>query len=155
MDDAKLTSSLQQIKALADECLASLDDSTKPKRATRKPPPSSRAPELLSIDFDKPLRPFIKKYAKGMSGTEKFVLLLSRLAKGELKQEVAIEDIQEHWNKMKAKSLLGLDFNTFYSTNAKDNDWVETKKRGFYNLRPSWKDIFQKHQWLAIRSKNS
>ncbi len=78
-----------------------------------------------------------------MSGTEKFVLLLSRLAKGKLKQEISIEEIQKYWNRMKAKSLLGLDFNRFYPTEAQDKDWVETKKRGFYNLRPSWKQIFK------------
>jgi hypothetical protein len=143
MDNAKLTSSLQQIKSLVDECLAGLGDSTKPKRATKETPAPSLAPKPLSIDFDIPLRPFIKKYARGMGGPAKFVLLLSRLTKGELKQEVAIEEIQEHWDKMKAKSLLGIGFNRFYSGAAKDNDWVESKKRGFYNLRPSWKDIFK------------
>jgi hypothetical protein len=142
MDKAKLISSLQQIKALADECLACLGNSTKPKRTMKQPPALSRAHRSLSLDLTKPIRPFIKRYAKGMSGPKKFVLLLSRLAGGDAKKEVAIEEIQKHWNKMKAKSLLGLDFNNFYPANAKDNDWVESKKRGFYNLRPSWKDIF-------------
>lgn len=143
MDRDKLISSLHQIKALTEECLENLGDSTRPKRATKKTPTPLHAPRVLSIDFDKPLRPFVKQYAKGMSGSKKFVLLLSRLVKGDLKKEVSLEEIQEHWNKMISKSLLAQDFNYFFSAQAKDNDWVETKKKGFYNLRPSWKDILK------------
>jgi hypothetical protein len=72
------------------------------------------------------------------------VLLLSRLVEGDLRKEVAIEKIQKHWNKMKAKSLMGLEFNHFYPARAGENDWVETKKKGFYNLRPNWKQALEK-----------
>jgi hypothetical protein len=144
MDPEKVISSLQQITALADECLKEVADAAKPKRTTKKPPGLSHVAQPPSIDFDKPLRPFVKQYAKGLSGTKKFVLLLSRLVGGDPKKEVAVVEIQKQWNKMKAKSLLGLDFNDFYPTNAKDHDWVESRKKGFYNLRPSWKEIFEK-----------
>ena len=109
----------------------------------KKSPALPHNSKVIDIDFGKPLRPFVKQYAKGLSGPKKFVLLLSRLAGGDVKKEVGIEEVKKHWNKMKAKSLLGLDFNTFYPTRAGENDWVETKKKGIYNLRPSWKDIFK------------
>jgi hypothetical protein len=140
----KLIATLQQIKTLADECLEHIGDSAKPKRLSKKPFARSSPASPVSIDFDKPLRPFIKQYARGLSGPKKFVLLLSRLVEGDLRKEVAIEEIQKHWNKMKAKSLLGLEFNRFYPARAGENDWVETKKKGFYNLRPNWKQAIEK-----------
>lgn len=143
MDPNKLTCTLQQIKTLVDECLKDIGDAARPKRASKKPPAHSHVPEPPSIVFDKPLRPFIKQYANGMSGPEKFVLLLSRLVKGDLKKEISLEEVQRHWNKMTSKPLLDQDFNYFFPAQAKDNDWVETKKKGLYKLRPSWKDVFK------------
>jgi hypothetical protein len=95
------------------------------------------------IDFDIPLRPFVKKYIKGMSGPKKFTLLVSWFAKGDLKKEIALSEIRRNWNKMRAKTLLNMKFNLFYTSQAKENDWVESKRKGFYNLRPSWKEIFK------------
>ncbi|MCX6570513.1 MAG: hypothetical protein NT006_03705 [Candidatus Aminicenantes bacterium] len=143
MDKAKLISSLQQIKNLAEECLGGFQDAAKPQRIAKTPSIPLHDPKPARIDFDKPLRPFIKQYAKGMSGAEKFILLLSRLVKGDLEQEVALVDIVNQWNKMKSESLLSMDFNRCYSSLAKDYDWVESKKKGFYNLRPDWKEIFE------------
>jgi hypothetical protein len=96
----------------------------------------------VNLDFEKPLRPFIKQYAKGMSGPNKFTLLLARLVRGDLKKQVPLNEIQAHWDKMTSKSLLDLEFNHFFPAQARENDWVESKK-GLYNLRPSWKDIFK------------
>ncbi len=98
----------------------------------------------MQIDFDKPLRPFMKNYAKGLSGPKKFVLLLSRLTRGDLKNEVELKDIQKHWNRMTSKDLLGIKFNLFFSAQARNNDWVESKKKGVYNLRPSWRQALEK-----------
>jgi hypothetical protein len=144
MDRAKLISSLQQIQSLAQECLDQIGDLPKPKKVSKKPLIVSRPASPLSLDFDKPLRPFIKQHADGLGGPSKFVLLLARLVKGDLKKEVALEEIQKHWNKMKAKSLMGLAFNRFYPAQAKENDWVDTKKKGFYQLRPNWKQALEK-----------
>jgi len=142
MDKAKLISSLKQIKELADECLAGFQDSAEPKRVAKRSAISSPKPRPTKIDFDKPMRPFIKEHAKGMNGQEKFTLLLSWLVKGDLNKEAALSEIKKNWNKMKSKDLLGMDFNYFFPGEAKDNDWVECKKKGFYNLRPDWKKIF-------------
>jgi hypothetical protein len=144
MDRNKLITMLQNIKALAEQCLEDVGNSAKPERLTKKSPPRTPPESLVGIDFDKPVRPFIKHYAKGLGGPSKFVLLLSRLVKGDLKKEVSLEEIQKYWNKMKAKSLLGLAFNHFYPARARENDWVETKRQGFYNLRPNWKQALEK-----------
>jgi hypothetical protein len=45
---------------------------------------------------------------------------------------------------MTAENLMGSDFNTFYSTTAKENGWINAKKQGIYVLRRSWQDIFKK-----------
>lgn len=145
MDRNKVISNLRQIKTLADECLASLGEARESKRArTKLASAPAQSPKAANIDFDKPLRPFIKQYAKGMSGAKKFTLILSWLAKGELKKEVQHSEIEKKWNRMTAKSLLGQKYNRFFPAEAKDNDWVELKKKGIYCLRPSWKEIFQK-----------
>jgi hypothetical protein len=95
------------------------------------------------IDFDIPLRPFVKKYTKGMSGPKKFTLLVAWFVKGDLKKEAALSEIRKNWNKMSSKTLLNMKFNLFYTNQAKENDWVDSKRKGFYNLRPNWKGILQ------------
>jgi hypothetical protein len=143
MNKAKLISSLHQIKALADECLVSLGDSTAPRHVATRAGASSRALRPPSLDFAKPVNPFVKKYGRSLSGPEKFTLLLAWFAKGDLKKEVRLSEIQERWSRMTSKSLLGFEFNPYYPAEARNNDWVELKKRGIYNLRPSWKEIFE------------
>jgi hypothetical protein len=143
MDKAKLISSLQQIKDLAEECLTDIQDAAKPQRIARKPSAPIRDPKSASIDFDIPLRPFIKQYAKGMNGQKKFTLLLSRLVKGDQEKEVALSEIEKCWNTMKSKDLLGMEFNRKFSGEAKNNDWVNSKKTGFYHLRPRWINILK------------
>jgi hypothetical protein len=103
--------------------------------------PKDKSP-AKELDFSMPIRAFVKKQGAGMSGPKKFALLLAYLAKGDLKKTIPSVEIKKHWNKMTAKSLLGMEFNTFYSASAKENDWVNAEKNGSYNLRPSWKAIF-------------
>jgi hypothetical protein len=103
-------------------------------------PAEESANRAAELDFEKPLRPFVKAYAKGLSGPQKFILLLSWLSKGDPKNEVKLSDIQEQWEKMTEKSLLGIKFNRFFSAQARNNDWAESKKQGVYNLRPSWRN---------------
>ena len=98
------------------------------------------------VELSMPIRPFIKKYAVGLSGPKKFTLVLAHLAGGDPSKKVALEDIQRCWNRMTAKVLLGVKFNRFYSATAKDNDWVNTEKSGLYHLRPSWTNIFHEER---------
>lgn len=138
-----LIEKLQQIKRLAEECLADFEPGSPASKKAKKPTTASRTKAPSRIDFKKPLRPFIKLYSKGMSGPKKFTLLLARLAEGDLKKQVALSELQAHWNKMMSKSLLGMEFNRFFPAQARENDWVESKKKGLYNLRPSWNEIFR------------
>ncbi|MFQ5663677.1 MAG: hypothetical protein ACE5HL_07590 [Terriglobia bacterium] len=125
------------------EIVARLDRLEKAVFGGGHPRPKPRVPHPLgTLDFGMPVRPFIKRYSKGMSGPKKFTLLLARLVKGDPKKQIQVGEIEKHWDKM--TSLMGIDFNRFFPSQAKDNDWVESKRKGFYNLRPGWKDIFSR-----------
>jgi hypothetical protein len=95
-----------------------------------------------ALDFSTPIRAFVKRHGNGMSGPKKFTSLVAYLAKGETTTEISLAEIEKQWNKMTAKSLLAVKFNRFYSSQAKENDWVNTSKTGSYSLRPSWKEVF-------------
>ena len=56
-----------------------------------------------------------------------------------MSQSVSLNEIEKQWKKM--KSLLGGDFNRFYSSQAKDKDWVDSPKQGLYVLRPNWREV--------------
>jgi|SRR6266853_1142381 len=140
-----LVGKLTQVRALIEEAIAQAGGGAGKSKAAvgsskRKARNTLGVPHL---DFEKPMRAFVKAHANNLSGTKKFVLLVARLAQGDLKKEVPLEEVQKQWKRMTSKSLLGLDFNTFYSTDAREKDWVDSKKKGSYNLRPSWKDIFR------------
>jgi hypothetical protein len=98
-------------------------------------------PTPAKLDFGKSERAFIKAYAKGLSGTKKFVLLVAYTAKGQVGKEVELNDVSKRWNKMTA--LLGGKFNRFFSNTAKDDGWVDTRKKGTYVLTSSWKEAFE------------
>jgi hypothetical protein len=140
MDGNKIRENLLEIRALIDQCLADLD-SARPRRRVKS---NTNTHSALStqVDLDVTLRAFVKKYATGMSGPKKFTLLLARLARGDLKAEIALSEIERSWNKMRSNSLMGMNFNRFYPVQAKTNDWVDSGRKGFYKLRPSWRGIF-------------
>ena len=81
----------------------------------------------------------MKSYSQGMNGQKKFTLLLARLAKGDLTKGIPLTEIEAHWKKMTA--IMEMDFNRFFTSKARDEDWVESSK-GQYKLRPGWKAIF-------------
>jgi len=95
----------------------------------------------VRLDFTRPERAFIKTYARALSGPRKFVLLVAYLAKGQVGKEVQLNEVHKHWNKMTA--LLEGKFNRFYSNTAKDDGWVDTKKKGVYVLTASWKEAVE------------
>jgi hypothetical protein len=133
---------LQQIKDLADECLREIGEQGNGRAAVKK----SMQPKVhrsQPVDFGKPLRPFMKSYAKDLSGPKKFTLLLSWLAKGDLDKEVSSSEIQDQWGRM--TSLLQSEYNGFFASQAKNNDWVDSKKNGRYNLRPDWRNVLKSH----------
>jgi len=88
-------------------------------------------------------RAFVKQFANSLSsGPRKFVAILAYLAKGDTSNEVSLNDIEQLWNRASSKALLGMKFNRFFSTTAKEHGWVNSKKRGLYSLDSSWKEIF-------------
>lgn len=148
MDKEKLVQNLEQIKKLTEECLLVLLGKAKSEIVEDK----IKQPISLSgeVDFDMNERAFIKKYSKGLSGPRKFVLILAYLVKGKIGEEKPIVEIKKHWNKMTAlfKTRRGETgkFNTYYSTTAKDNNWVDSKKYGFWHLISNWTEIFSKNK---------
>jgi hypothetical protein len=83
----------------------------------------------------------MSSHGKGMSGSQRFALLLARLAKGQVTQEISIEQIASAWNRM--KSVMGGAYNAAYTTRAKEKGWVDSPKKGVYVLTDSWKEILQ------------
>lgn len=139
MNHPEITAALREIRRLADECILAVGDNPEIRRTATSKRVQRSGGEPAFVDFGKPVRPFIKTYCKGLSGPRKFTLLLSWLAKGDAKKQVTLSDLQKQWNRMKAKSLLGMKFNLFFPAAARDNDWVESRNRGLYNLRPHWR----------------
>ena len=71
----------------------------------------------------------MNKYARGLSGAQKFVLLVAWLSKGTAGTEVSTDVVAEHWNKM--RTVLG-NFNRVHGTRAKAEGWLDSPKRGVY-----------------------
>lgn len=135
----ELKAKLLQIKTLADECLQELGRHPKGKTKSKKNIVQVANPAPRKLDFSKPVRPFMKSYSQGMNGQKKFTLLLAKLVKGDLTKGFPLTEIEAHWKKMTA--IMEMDFNRFFTSKARDEDWVESSK-GQYKLRPSWKAIF-------------
>ena len=140
MNKEKLIQNLEQIKRLIEKCL--LGFSGKVKSEIMEEAIEQSTSLLREVDFNMNERAFIKKYSKGMSGSKKFVLVLAYIVKDKVGLEKSLNEIKGQWNKM--TSLLKGKFNRYYSATAKENNWVDSKKTGFYHLTLNWKDIFQK-----------
>lgn len=105
------------------------------QHATRSNPAVAPA-----VNFSTPIRAFVKKHASGLSGSQKFALLVAYLSKGDRRREVRTTDVEKHWNKM--KPLLGGKFNSAHPTRAKEKGWVDSPKYGVYVILPGWEGIF-------------
>lgn len=132
-----IKSRLQEINRLSKECLILYELAPEKSKLIKKNAPEKSS----SLDFNLPIRPFIKKYSQGMSGPKKFTLLVAYLTKADEKKTITLEEVKESWHRMEGKSLLGMEFNRFYSGAAKDNDWVHASSTATYSVRPSWKKI--------------
>lgn len=141
MDQGKLISILQQIRDLVDEGMDELGrrDSQNKKSAA---PRVKRSLKATRLSFTTNVLAFMKKHTRGLSGHQKFTLLLGRLAKGSVLQRVPSAEVEKHWNKMKV--VLGGKFNRAYANRAKAEGWVDTPKHGLYTLSPSWKEALTK-----------
>lgn len=96
---------------------------------------------IHNIDFSINERAFVKRYALDKSGPKKFTLLLAYLVNGEVDKSFKLSEIRKCWEKkLAAKNMLG-KFNMFYSNDAKNRGWVNSKGRGKYNLTGEWKNV--------------
>ena len=115
-----------------------------PATGTRRTSRASRASRsqerdngaALILHFELPVRAFIKRYARGLSGPKRFTLLLARLAGGRVDQPIATKDIEKQWNSM-TEPMNG-PFNAAYPTRARDEGWIDTVARGSVVLRRGW-----------------
>lgn len=138
MKNEKFQANLEQIKRLVEECLSGLEEHSPGLKQSKVVRPS-KMNDNLKLDFSMSLRAFIKRYAGGISGPKKFTLLLAYLTKDDTSKNIKLEEIKKHWS----KGLFGGKINSFYSTQAKSNDWIDSRKKEEYSLRPSWKEIFK------------
>ncbi|MDD5304946.1 MAG: hypothetical protein PHS14_17755, partial [Elusimicrobia bacterium] len=90
---------------------------------------------------DMPLRAFLNKHAKGLSGTKQFVLILAHCAKGNESHEIELSEIQNNWER--AIGVLGTKFNRSCTIRARESDWADNPRKGFFVLRPRWKEVFE------------
>lgn len=114
---------------------------SKAQKAARRGTPM-QASLAGEIDFDIPVRPFIKKYSQFMTGPKRLTLLVARLADGNTEAQVQRMEIRKQWNKMTA--LMSGSFNPAYITRAIYSGWIDCPKPGSYVLRPTWREIFSK-----------
>ncbi len=144
MDKKVLKEKLNQIIQLAETVIEDLQlrnsyQRTPHKQVTKDMFTKAR-PERLNFSLNE--RHFIKEYSKGLSKSKLFVLILALMAKGDVKQIKAAEDIKKTWNRL--HGLLGGKLNTWiHATRAKEAGWVNYPKSGFYKLSDNWQDIFE------------
>lgn len=115
--------------------------SVSPSEKSQKLPVSNTATPSSSreLNFDLPLRPFMKMYSQSMSGPKRLTLLVAWLAKGKTDVQVQRASVLKAWNKMKA--LMGGAFNSAYETRARDGGWLHSPKAGVYTLLPNWRNV--------------
>jgi hypothetical protein len=116
--------------------LVRVSRSAKTSRAVAKTRAAPRPATNLSFSLN--ALAFMKKYARSMSGSRKFTLLLAHLVQGKTGQEIAGERIASAWNRM--KSVLGGAYNGAHATRAKAEGWIDSPKWGHYALSSSWRE---------------
>jgi hypothetical protein len=117
--------------------LARVSKSGKASKAAGKTHAARRPDTKLSFSLNS--RAFMNKYARGMTGSRKFTLLLAHLAQGKVDQEISRERVASEWNRM--KSVLGGPYNGAHATRAKAEGWIDSAKWGHYQLSDSWKEV--------------
>lgn len=95
----------------------------------------------LQAEFNKNPRAFLKQYARGKNGPQKFVLVVAFLAEGKIGVNILFNEIEKIWNRH--SGLLGGKLTSrTYGTRAKESGWIDSRKKGLYKLTDEWKGIF-------------
>jgi hypothetical protein len=97
--------------------------------------------EIDELQFALPVRPFIKKYAGGMSGSKRLTLLVAHTAKGKPGTPIECAQVQKLWGSM--KTLMGSAYNPVHVSRARDQGWIDSPKSGTLVLLAGWKEIVQ------------
>ena len=136
-----LIATLRQIRSLVDDAIAahvgSGHEAKKP--SVRR---AAKSVKVAELSFNVNLLAFMKQNARGLPGHNKFTLLLARLVKGSVSQEVSSSELESQWNKMKV--IVGVKFNGAYANRAKADGWVDTPKHGTYTLSDSWQEALRR-----------
>jgi len=101
--------------------------------------PGTPAPASRDSDFQLPVRAFMKKYAVGKNGAQKFAMLVAHMTKGDTQACVSGADIECEWNKMTA--ILCGAYNRAHPTRAKERGWVNSPKWGTFTLLRGWEQV--------------
>lgn len=141
MNNTELEKQLQIIKKATEQALSLLGIEEVSDLKARPITPMVTDTAEVEIDFSMQSRAFFKKYAKGLSGTKLFVLMVAYFVNQNGSEVVALSDIQKEWSKM--MGIVKYKFATTFAMRAKENDWLSSPKSSFYSLRPNWKDIFK------------
>jgi hypothetical protein len=134
MTTDKYVATLKQIQALVSEALGQ----PQPPKIGKKAHAKSLSRHSGHLSFNMNILAFMNKYARGKSGPQKFTLLIAYLVKGGGDAQASIQDIKNHWNKM--KTVLEGPFNPAHGNRAKAKGWVEPEKKGMWKLTDSWKE---------------
>ena len=127
---------IAKLKRLLEEALQLLASTVETRRTTPKKERHITS-DAGGLVFSLNVRAFMKRYGSKLSGTQKFTLLVARLAEGNAGRSVSVKDIESWWNKM--KGIMGGSYNPAHSTRAKDQGWVNSPKYGVYALSDDWK----------------
>jgi hypothetical protein len=135
-----LIATLRQIKALVDDAITKhVGHGREPKKPSEQR--VAKSVKIAEPSFNMNLLAFMKQNAQGLSGPNKFTLLLAGVVKGSVSQEVSSSELKRQWNKMKV--IIG-KFNGAHANRAKANGWVDTPKHGIYTLSHSWKEALKR-----------
>jgi len=94
-------------------------------------PPSAGEP-----DFELPVRAFVKRYAKNLSGPRKYAVLVARLCDGTVGKTVSPREVERQWRSM--TEPMGGDYNAAYASRAKNEGWVDAPDRNSIVLLKHW-----------------
>jgi hypothetical protein len=89
-----------------------------------------------SPDFDLPVRAFVNRYAKPLSGPRKYAVLVARLCGGKIGQTVSPREVEKQWRSM--TEPMGGDYNGAYATRAKNEGWIDSPDRKSIVLLKDW-----------------
>ncbi|MBI4243213.1 MAG: hypothetical protein HY606_03905 [Planctomycetes bacterium] len=143
MSNKDIIGRLIEARAILDDCVkVLLKVGVQKARTSPKKVSDQKLTREAKLDFGLNERNFIKIHAKGLSGPKKFTLLLAFMAKGKVGTDIALDSLRFKWGKMTSKNLMEYEFNRKYSTEAKTQGWVDSKKSSFYYLTNRWMNIF-------------